>query len=221
VGQQKYYSENSRFELFKRVVEAISPTYDIEIRTIRELCNVETGLATLSDKREQNTLLRMMLSVAPRERVPRHRLIRNLISLGEYDNAETEIRLFERDFRLDGPAARYKIDLAVARAVRSPGLMDEDRIVLLDMARESAAASGQRFKLNKAVLTAYCEVGLEIARLTGNESVFAAAIADLKECEAKTGDADISRRIARLESRVRSIMIDGNVEFSQAEIEDE
>ncbi|MEY9234084.1 hypothetical protein ABIF68_002531 [Bradyrhizobium japonicum] len=221
VAQQKYYSENSRFELFKRVVESISPTYDIEIRTIRELCNVETGLATLTDKKEQNTLLRMMLSVAPKERVPRHRLIRNLITLGEYDQAETEIRLFERDFRLDGPAARYKIDLAVARAVRSPGLMDEDRVVLLDRARELASASAQRFKLNKAVLTAYCEVGLEIARLTKKDTVFQTAIQELKDCESKTADADISRRIARLESRVRSILIDGNTEFSQAEIEDE
>src|ERR1700733_9471711 len=131
IAQHKYYHDHSRFALFNKVVEAISPTYDIEIRTIRELCNVETGLATIGDRREQNILLRKMLSVAPRERVPRHRLIRNLISLGEYDQAETEIRLFERDFRLDGPAARYKIDLAVARAVRSPGLMDEDRVVLL------------------------------------------------------------------------------------------
>jgi hypothetical protein len=162
-----------------------------------------------------------MLSAAPRERVPRHRLIRNLISLGEYDQAETEIRLFERDFRLDGPAARYKIDLAVARAVRSPGLMDEDRIVLLDMARESAATAAHRFKLNKAVLTAYCEVGLEIARLTGSDSVFSSAIQELKECEEKTGDADVSRRIARLESRIRSITIDGKKEFSQAEIEED
>jgi hypothetical protein len=112
IAEHKYYTENKRFDLFSKVIDAISPTYDIEIRSIRELCGVETGLATISDRREQNILLRKMLSVAPRERVPRHRLIRNLIALGEYDPAEIEIRLFERDFRLDGPAARYKIDLA-------------------------------------------------------------------------------------------------------------
>ena len=62
IAQHKYYTENKRFDLFTKVIDCISPTYDIEIRTIRELCNVETGLATLSDRREQNLLLRKMLS---------------------------------------------------------------------------------------------------------------------------------------------------------------
>jgi hypothetical protein len=64
IAQQKYYLEHSRFDLFKRVVASISLTYEIEIRTIRELCNVETGLATLTDKNEQNIILRMMISTA-------------------------------------------------------------------------------------------------------------------------------------------------------------
>lgn len=220
IAEHKYYHEHTRFDLFKKVIELISPTYDIEIRTIRELCNVETGLSTISDRRQQNVLLRKMLSIAPRERVPRHRLIRNLINLGEYDQAETEIRLFEKDFRLDGPAARYKIDLATARAIRSPGLMTEDRIVLLDRARQAAAAAADRFKQNKAVLTAYCNVGLEIARLTGSRSVFDDAILDLKDAEDKTGDAEISRRIARLEARLDSILR-GIFDSSVTEIEDE
>ena len=39
--------------------------------------------------------------------------------------------------------------------------------------------------------------------------------------EVKIGDADISRRIARLEARMNSVSIDGNIEFSAAEIEDD
>ena len=162
-----------------------------------------------------------MISVAPRERVPRHRLIRNLIALGEYDPADTEIRLFENDFRIDGPTARYKIDLAVARAVRSPGLMDEDRIVLLDKARESAAGAAEQLKWNKAVLSAYCEAGLEIARLTNDRRPFDVAIRALKDAEDKIGDADISRRIARYEFRANSILIDGNVELGAATLEED
>lgn len=221
VAEHKYYLDNKRYDLISKVIEAISPTYDIEIRTIRDLCNFETGIATISDRGKQNVLLRKMLSAAPKERVPRHRLIRNLIILGEYNQAETEIRLFEKDFRLDGPAARYKIDLAVARAIRSPGLMDEDRIVLLDKAREFASAAADRFRENKAVLTAYCELGLEVVRLTGNRQVFDAAIENLKDAEEKTGDTDISRRIARFDARMNSIATDENVEFIAAEIEDD
>ena len=54
----------------------------------------------LATKAEQNVLLRKMMSIAPAERVPRHRLIRNLIELNEFDRAETEIRLFQHDFNL-------------------------------------------------------------------------------------------------------------------------
>ena len=120
IANHKYYDVRKRIDLFEEVINVISPTYDIEIRTIRDLCNLETGLATIMDKAQQNVLLRKMISVAPGERVPRHRLLRNLIDMNEFDLAETELRIFQNDFKLDGPAVRYKIVLAVARVVRSP-----------------------------------------------------------------------------------------------------
>jgi hypothetical protein len=76
-------------ELFERVIGSLRPTYDIEVRTIRDLCNVDTGIPSIPSRETQNRLLRMMMSVAPGERVPRHRLIRNLIEAGEYEKAET------------------------------------------------------------------------------------------------------------------------------------
>src|SRR6202021_287559 len=99
---------------------------------------VDTGIPSTPSKETQNRLLRMMISAAPGERVPRHRLIRNLIASGDYDKAETEIRVFETDFSLDGPVYRYKVDLLVARASKSPGLMREDRVTILEDARDLA-----------------------------------------------------------------------------------
>ncbi len=220
VADHKYYPEKQKFDLLSNVIDSVQPSYDIEIRTLRELCGDEGGISSISDKKQQNILLRKMLSVAPRERVPRHRLIRNLISLGDYERAETEVRLFEKDFKLDGPAARYKIDLGVARAIYSPGLLDEDRFVLLDKVRESAANLASRFSQNKQVLTSYCEVGLHIARYTGDGSVFLAAINELKSAEQKTGDADISRRIARLEHRM-DMIVTASADEPALEFEDE
>jgi hypothetical protein len=221
VADRKFFNEQDRYDFYSRVIDVISPTYDIEVRTIRELCSIDTGIAAITDRSKQNRLLRKILSIAPRERVPRHRLIRNLIALGEYEPAETEIRLFQNDFKLDGPAARYKIDLATARAVRTPGITREDRIFLLERAREIAAGAANKFRGNKSVLTAYCEVGLELARLGGNREVFDIAIKELKQAEEVSGDPDISRRVARLESRINSISIDKDVEFSSAEIEED
>lgn len=221
IAEHKYYHENKRFDLFSNVIDCISPTYDIEIRTIRELCNVEAGLATISDKRQQNILLRKMISAAPAERVPRHRLLRNLISLGEYDQADTEIKLFEKDFGLDGPATRYRINLSVARAIRSPGLLDEDRIVLLDKAIELASASATRFRYNKAVLTAYCEAGLEFARFTRDKVAFDEAMALLRKAEDVVGDTDITRRIAGLDGRMRRIERDGTTDWAIGDLDDD
>lgn len=210
IAEHKYHPQTLKFDLLSRVIDAIQPSYDIEIRSLRELCSDDAGIGAIVDKKQQNILLRKMLSVAPRERVPRHRLIRNLIKLGDYERAETEVRLFEKDFRLDGPAARYKIDLGVARAVYAPGLLDEDRIVLLEKAREAATAAARRFTLNKQVLTAYCEVGLQLARMTGDTKTFEDAVAEMKAAEQKTGDSDISRRIARLEHRMSQLAIPGS-----------
>jgi hypothetical protein len=37
--------------------------------------------------------------------------------------------------------------------------------------------AAHRFKLNKQVLTAYCEVGLQLARMTGDTKTFEDAVA--------------------------------------------
>jgi hypothetical protein len=132
VTRYKFNDLNKIITLFEQVIQNLQPTYDIEIRTIRELCNIDTGIPSIPEKETQNRLLRMMISTAPGERVPRHRLIRNLIASDDYDRAETEIRVFETDFALDGPVYRYKVELMVARASKSPGLMPDDRITILE-----------------------------------------------------------------------------------------
>ncbi len=205
LANYKFFDKKKRYDLFSEVIDSISPTYDIEIRTIRDLCNLETGLPTIIDKNQQNLLLRKMISVAPSERVPRHRLIRNLIEADKFDPAETELRVFQSDFGLDGPTVRYKIVLATARAVRAPGLMDEDRVVLLEKAREIAIVAANRYKMNKGILTAYCDVGIEIAKLTGRAEVFEIAISDLKKAEDHIGDPAISAAIIRLSRRMANI----------------
>ncbi|MFM0377873.1 SIR2 family protein [Paraburkholderia strydomiana] len=202
VTRYKYPDASEMATLFERVIDCISPSYEIEIRTIRELCNVETGLPRIPDKVVQNKLLRKMMSVAPGERVPRHRLIRNLIDMGEFEKADTELRIFDKDFGRDGPVSRYQISLLTSRATRSPGILREDRIAILHQARELAITSIARFPNHKSVLSAYCEVGIELCKLTGEYAVFDAAIAELKAAEERVGDPEISKIIARYEARV-------------------
>jgi hypothetical protein len=203
VTRYKFSDTDRLIELFERVISNLRPTYDIEVRTIRELCNIDTGIPRIPSREVQNRLLRMMMSVAPGERVPRHRLIRNLIEVAEYEKAETEIRVFERDFGVDGPVYRYKVNLLVARAVHASGLMTEDRIRILEDGRELALVGIGRFPYNKAPLAAYADLGIEHYRRSGSYTYFDEAMNYLRVAEEQMSDPDLSRMMARYTRRLQ------------------
>lgn len=199
----KFKDLEAIIDLFDKVIDNLSPAYEVEIRTIRELCNVQTGIARIPDKEVQNRLLRKMISNAPGERVPRHRLIRNLIDQGAYPKAETEIRLFSKDFgSFDGPVQRYRVKLMISRAVVTPGIMEEDRIAILEQANTIAVAGVERFPYNKNVLSVYAELGIEYYKRTGSYDIYDSAMERLKAAEEDVGDPDISSMIQRFERRL-------------------
>lgn len=195
ITKHKFHEQGAIYKLLERVIESLSMTYDIEMRTVRNLCTASGGLSRAGTKAQQNQLLQKLISQAPGERIPRHRLIGNLISMGQASKAETEIRLFENDFREDGPVARYRVRLLLHRALKSKGLLTEDRLAIVDQAKQLALKSLKRFSGNKHVLTSFCDVGLAHLKLSGDYSVFDAAMAQLKKAETELGDPDISRKI--------------------------
>ena len=107
----------------------------------------------------ENRLLRKMMSAAPSERVPRHRLVRNLIDMEEFEKAETEIQIFQADFRSDGPMARYRLALMTARAEKTPEYL-EDRVAIMEQARSFATGVIARYPNNKNLVAAYCDLGV-------------------------------------------------------------
>lgn len=194
------YSDLVEFEsLFSEVIDNIVPTYEIEIRTLRQLCNFDSGIGRLSNLETQNQLYRKMISVAPGERVPRHRLIRNLIRMRDYEKAETEIKLFENDFKKDGPVERYSVRLMLARAENVIGLMEEDRVAILKMAESKALNLVDRQPENRDMLRVLCEVGIAFVRRNGRTEVFETAMEKLKNAEARTGDPDLSKLLTFFE----------------------
>lgn len=198
----KFSNIEELISLFENVIDSISPTYDVEIRTIRELCNLESGLSRIHDTEVQNRLLRKMMSRAPAERVPRHRLIRNLINQGEFDKAEAEVRIYEKDFGKDAPVARYRITAAVARSLHSEGILEEDRIAILSHACELAGAAAQKYSDNKNILGTYCEVGVQWYRKTADFKVYDLAMRELKQAEIRIGDPQITALVRKYEQRI-------------------
>ncbi len=212
ITKYKFNDSARLVELFERVIDSIRPTYDIEIRTIRDLCNVESGLPRIQDKETQNRLLRRLMSVAPGERIPRHRLIRNLIEMEAFEKAEAEIRIFTNDFGSDGPVHRYRINLLVARATKAPGLLAEDRVAILEQAKELAVSGAHRYPNNKNILSAYAELGIEYYKLTKKADYFEDALRALRIAEDRNGDPEIGRTILRYERRIAGHHLDSTLE---------
>jgi hypothetical protein len=200
--------ENEFYKLIDNVIDNILPTYDIEIRTIRQLCGFHTGIGRFPDKQRRNKLLRKLISKTPGERIPRHRLIRNLIELNEFDKAETEIRLFENDFNLDGPIRRYKIILMLARAQNAPGILEEDRISILEEARDKALIAIELHPDNKNIIKTYCDVGFEYFKKTGKLEYFDEAMENLREAEERIGDPEITSLLIMYERKLAGIEFD-------------
>jgi hypothetical protein len=201
ITNHKYDDPESYKQLLTRVVENLVPTYEIEQRTIRELCNID-GLSRLPNRAAQNELLSRIISKAPGERVPRHRLIRNLIDDHKFEDAETEVRLFENDFGVDAPVQRYKVLLLKERALYTQGIMNEDRLALLNRAISLAEEGVSRFPNQAPMLRAYADVGLEFYKKTKNTIAFDRAIRAMKEAESRVDDPEITRAIAQYERRV-------------------
>lgn len=202
IARHKFNDQAETFLLLKRVVKNISPTYDIEIRTIRQLCSFEGGLPRISSVSDQNEILRMMISVAPRERVPRHRLIANLIRHGDFTNAETEIRVFENDLGADGPVRRYKVRLLIERAISTTGLMPEDKASMLNDAYAASSRIVEREPLSRQCLQLHADVCLELFRVTGDYVFVDEALEKMKSAERELADPDITKAISRFEQRI-------------------
>lgn len=65
IAKYKMPDENEYYKLFETVIDNIIPTYNVEIRTIKQLCSVDTGIRRFPDKDIRNKLLRKMISKVP------------------------------------------------------------------------------------------------------------------------------------------------------------
>jgi SIR2-like domain len=200
IAKYKFSDEEEAFRLFDNIVRNLNPSYDIELRTIRDMCDISAGIGRISDRTKQNILLRRMISIAPAERVPRHRLTYNLIETGQFEEAEAEIRIFEKELRIDSPMLRYKVRVMLRRAQYTKGIMTEDRAAIIREAAGIAEMGVQRFSADKNAFKTFFEVGVAYLRLTGKWTYFDAAMEKAREAESVLLDPDLRRIISRFEA---------------------
>ncbi|NIY75868.1 hypothetical protein HED22_09450 [Thalassospira sp. HF15] len=195
ISKYKLSDQDEYYNLLDRTIELINPTYFIEVHSINEMCDMDRGITKINDKRKQNILLRKMISLVPQERVPRHRLIRNLIDMEEFDAANSEIRLFEKELRTDGPVQRYKVKLLLSRAKNTSGIMLEDKVSITSEAAQLAERGIDRFKDDKNLYGTYLEAGVAYYRLTKNTEIFDKAMKSANNAYDRILDPDLKRTI--------------------------
>ncbi len=216
--EYKYSDQKETYALFENIIKSLNPTYGIEIRTMRGLCDMKAGLGKIIDKDKQNYLLRRMISIAPGERVPRHRLISNLIDEGKYEQADTEIRIFENELKLDAPTQRYKIKLQLRRAEHTKGLMQEDRATIVAQAANIALDGIRKFPEDKNSYSIYCEVGYVHLRLTGKYEIYDDAMRQIREAEERIMDPELRRIISAMEGRAERLLTGGGWTAAKAAV---
>lgn len=191
ISHYKYSNQDDLYDLFDKVLKMINPAYSFEAQSINDMCDLETGITRIVDKNKQNVILRQMISITPRSPVPRHRLIHNLIQMDRFDIAESEIRIFERELRIDGPVHRYKIRVKLGRARRADNIQETDRATLAGEAVAMAQKCLERFPDDKGMYRIALEAGTDWYRYTNDIGAFEDAMQAAQTAQERLLDPEL------------------------------
>lgn len=165
ISQYKFADSAELYDLLSRAIESANPSYYVEARSLREMCNAERGIRGVATLPERISLFRAIVRAMPTDRVARHRLVRELIHDERLGDADAELRAAIEDVGLDPPLHRYRIRLAIRRS-RGSDLMIEDRRAILLRALADAEKGVDRFPDNKYMYFAAGEAAKEWFYLT-------------------------------------------------------
>lgn len=205
IARYSYSDQAELYELLETVITSLNPAVYLELRSLREMCNSEWGIAALSDESKQLQLFQRMTEIAPGERVPRHRIIKKLLDLQDVDGAAQAIRIAEETVKLDPPLSRYKVRLALIRAETTPGILDANRLAILRTAVATARAGIQRFSDDRLAFSIYADLGLAIAERSGQTDVLDDALSEMRAAYDRILDPAMETDIERYERHQRRL----------------
>ena len=157
-----------------------------------------------SDWRERIVLYRKIVSMAPGERVPYHRLISTYLRNDLIEHADQTIREAELSVGLDSPINRYKVRSAIQRSQETEGIRLEDRVAMLHQAESIALTGIRKFPHDKYAYLAYCQVGSKLPETTGDSSVLANAISRTRSATEQILDPELERAMSHYEDELRN-----------------
>lgn len=186
-------------QLFDAIIDNINPAIPIELQSIRDLCDTEFGIGRLGDTRSRQRLYRRLIAVAEGERIPWHRLVRELLEHGGLEDTEYALRSALDAVGSDGPLDRFKVRLLLARAERTAGINDEDRLALVRRAYQTAEANIGHHRNDKFTYRALCEVAVELVRRGESPYILDEAITKFREAADRILDPEMDRQLRHFE----------------------
>lgn len=200
ISKHKFDNDKEFFELLDKSIGNFNLSYSVEFRSLNQMCDIKNGVGRLANKDMQNILFRKMISLAPKARVPRHRLIHNLIRQGEFDPALSEIKVFENELRIDGPVKRHKVKLILQRVAKTATLMEEDKISLLNRAKRLSNNYVKQSSDDKNMHRLNLEVGVAYFKVSKDDEPFLDALSDAKDAYERILDPDLGAAIRKYEA---------------------
>jgi SIR2-like domain len=205
IATYKFAAQDELLLLLDRVIDGLNPTVWLELETARAICTTEWGIARLNDSDEQIRLLRKLISVVPGERIPRRRLVRRYLDAGRLDDASRAIKIATEAIGRDSVLERYKVSVALRRAEQTVGILSEDRIAMLYQAQALAVNCAQDNPTDRHSYRILAEVGVALARRTGDPSSLDDAISAMRDAEQRLLDPELMRDRRRYEQIRRSL----------------
>ncbi len=193
------FSTKEKIDIFENIIRTINPASKIERQFCAVLCSSEIGIESLA-KSDQTQIYQLLCDALPGERVPRHRLIRNLIREKRFGEAEIAIAE-SRDSRInDSVIFRYDVDLNVAKAEHLDFLDANDKNNLLETAVGKATNSVSRRPQDMHNYDSLCKASLAYALNGGDHEIFYSSVETLKAAFQEIGDELMVTWIAKYES---------------------
>jgi len=189
-------------KLFETIIDNINPSIPLELNTVREICDSEYGIGRLGDDKTRQNLYRRLIAIAPGERIPWHRLIRELLRDGQLEMAESVIRDAERAVSGDAPLDRFKVRLLVVRSQKTVGLAEGDRVALLRKAYELAMINISHHRWDKFSYYTLCDVALQLAQKGESTYMLQEALSHAQAAANRILDPEMPARLREYEVQI-------------------
>jgi hypothetical protein len=202
IAEYKFSGLDELTDLFRKIISSINPSQPIELQSIRNICDAEFGIGRLGDADTRLSLYRALIERAPAERIPWHRLLRELLDDFRFDDMEYELRNAEEAVGSDSPLDRFKVRLLLARAIHAKKISDGDRLAILRRAYELAMVNIERHSADKYTYYTLCDVAVELVDRGESEHLLRTAIEKLRLAADEILDPAMTGPIERYERRL-------------------